>query len=131
MKFSSDLLPKRFTSSASRLRTGTSAGGFQEPFPSGYTEGASRFGQYMRITTNIGPSGAGSQFDSWSLPGESFRMYRVIDPSRFCFNSGSIGELTRYRLIGLSISSWVRPSYMVIDQNAFTGGSCPGANVIW
>jgi len=32
------------------------------------------FGQYSRMTTNMGPSGAGSKFDSFASPGESFWM---------------------------------------------------------
>jgi hypothetical protein len=46
------------------------------------------------------------------------------------FRNGSIGELTRERPIGFSTSSWVFPSYIAIDQKAFTGGSWPGANAI-
>jgi hypothetical protein len=46
-----------------------SAGGFQLPSPAGRIDGASVFGQYSRMTRQIGPSGAGSQFDSLSLPG--------------------------------------------------------------
>ena len=53
-------------------------------------------------------------------------MKRVRDPSAFVFMSGSIGELIRYLFIGFSIRNWVLPSYIVTDQNAFTGGSSPG-----
>ena len=49
-------------------------GGLQVPLPSGMIDGGSIFGQYSRMTTNMGPSGAGSQFDSFALPGESFWM---------------------------------------------------------
>src|SRR5258707_14682544 len=52
-------------------------------------------------------------------------MYSVNEPSAFDLMPGSIGELIRYRLIGFSISNCVLPSYMVTDQNAFTGGGCP------
>jgi len=40
-----------------------------------------------------------------------------------------MGELIRYRLIGFSISNCVLPSYIVTDQKALAGGSCPAGNV--
>ena len=49
-------------------------GGDQVPSPSGKIDGGISFGQYSRMTTNMGPFGAGSQFDSFALPGESFWM---------------------------------------------------------
>src|SRR5260370_22911527 len=70
----------------------------------------------------MSPFGAGSQLDSLSAPGDLFWMYSVNEPSGFFFMPGNIGELIRYRLIGFSISNCVLPSYMVTDQNAFTGG---------
>src|SRR5882757_8081437 len=57
-------------------------------------------------------------------------MYSVNEPSVFVFMPGSIGELIRYRLIGFSISNCVLPSYMVTDQNAFTGGEGPRVFVL-
>ena len=39
-------------------------------------------------------------------------------------------EMTRLRLIGYSINSCDLPSYIVIDQNALTGGRSPFAKVI-
>jgi hypothetical protein len=39
------------------------------------------FGQYKRMTTLNESAGAGSQFDSLSLPGESCWIYRVSEPS--------------------------------------------------
>src|SRR5438132_4246542 len=77
----------------------------------------------------IASLGAGNQFDSLSAPGDLFWMYSVNEPSAFFFMPGSIGELIRYRLIGFSISNCVLPSYMVTDQNAFTGGDCPAGKV--
>src|SRR5258707_15137865 len=71
----------------------------------------------------MSPFGAGSQLDSLSAPGDLFWMYSVNEPSGFFFMPGNIGELIRYRLIGFSISNCVLPSYMVTDQNAFTGGN--------
>jgi len=50
----------------------TTFGGLQVPLPGGRIDGGSVFGQYRRMAMNIGPSGAGSQLDSLSLPGESF-----------------------------------------------------------
>src|SRR5580704_17296830 len=73
--------------------------------------------------------GAGSQLDSLSTPGLSFWMLRVSEPSAFFFMFGSIGELMRYRFIGFLMRSWLLPSYMVTDQKAFTGGSCPAGKV--
>ena len=85
-------------------------------------EGLFSFGQYMRnIRINL-PSGAGSQLDSLSGPGESFWMYRLVEPSgfvlRFC------RALIEYRLIGLRTKKYW-PLYMVIDQKPCTGGSSP------
>ena len=57
-------------------------------------------------------------------------MYIVSEPSAFFFRFGNIGELIKYRLMGFSLSSWLFPSYIVTDQNAFTGGSCPAGKVI-
>ncbi len=54
---------------------------------------------------------------------------RVSEPSGFFFKLGSIGELMRQRLIGVSINSCVLPSYIVTDQKALTGGSWPLAKV--
>jgi hypothetical protein len=44
----------------------TGWGAFQTPLS------ASGFGQYSRSTNANGPFGAGSQFDSLSIPGDSF-----------------------------------------------------------
>src|SRR6266852_3710305 len=77
----------------------------------------------------MSPSGAGSQLDSFSVPGDLFWMYSVREPSAFFFMPGSIGELIKYRLIGFSISNWLLPSYMVTDQKASTGGNCPAGKV--
>jgi len=52
----------------------TIPGGCHVPSPGGKIEGGVSFGQYRRIITYMGPSGAGSQLDSLSLPGESFSM---------------------------------------------------------
>lgn len=62
--------------------------------------------------------------------------YRAICSGRtssaFFFISGNIGELIRYLLIIFSIRSWVLLSYVVKDQNAFTGGYAPAGNVsVW
>jgi hypothetical protein len=51
-------------------------------------DGLFSLGQYIRsIKMNL-PAGAGSQFDSLSGPGESFWIYRSVEPSgfvlRFC-----------------------------------------------
>src|ERR1700757_3906353 len=50
----------------------TIPGGCQVPSPGGKIEGGVSLGQYRRITTYMAPTGAGSQLDSLSLPGESF-----------------------------------------------------------
>ena len=42
---------------------------------------------------------------------------------------GSISELSKYRLIGLSMSCCVFGSYIVSDQNACTGGNWFAAKV--
>jgi hypothetical protein len=55
------------------------AGGFHEPSSTG------SFGQYIRNVTLNGPSGAGSQFDSFRWPGESCWMYASSDPSGLYF----------------------------------------------
>jgi len=47
------------------------AGGFHVP---SMIEGLRSFGQYKRIISWNLPDGAGSQFDSLSMPGESFRI---------------------------------------------------------
>ena len=53
---------------------------FQDPLR---IEGLFSFGQYIRnIRINL-PSGAGSQFDSLSVPGESSWMYRLSRPGSF------------------------------------------------
>ena len=105
------------------------AGGCQVPLPGGKIEGGSTFGQYKRMTRYMSSLGAGSQFDSLSAPGDLFWMYNVNEPSASVFMPESMGELIRYQSIGFSISSCVLPSYMVTDQNAFTGGSWPAGNV--
>lgn len=43
-------------------------------------EGDSSFGQYMRSMRMNCSLGAGSQLDSFSLPGNSFWMYRSTEP---------------------------------------------------
>jgi hypothetical protein len=48
------------------------AGGCQLPWPDGRIDGGVSFGQYRRITMEIGPTGAGSQLASLPLPGASF-----------------------------------------------------------
>src|SRR6516164_8220709 len=88
---------------------------------------ASGLGQKRRKNIRNGPLGAGSQLDSLSLPGESCWMYSVRPPSASRFIPGSIGELIRYRLRGFVTNSLDGSSYIVSDQNALTGGDCPGA----
>jgi len=48
------------------------------PDPAGRTDGASVFGPWRRMTRQIGPLGAGTQFAFSALPGESFWMYRRL-----------------------------------------------------
>ena len=50
-------------------------------------DGAFSLGQYIRIIRMNLPAGAGSQFDSRSLPGESFWISRSIEPSALRFRS--------------------------------------------
>jgi hypothetical protein len=49
----------------------TTGGGTQVPSPGGRIDGCVSFGQYIRIIRTKSPSGAGSQFASLSLPGDS------------------------------------------------------------
>ena len=42
-----------------------------------------------------GPFGAGNQFASWSLPGDSFWINSVTPPSASRWRCGNIGELMR------------------------------------
>src|SRR5580704_4875923 len=107
----------------------TIPGGFHVPSPGGKIEGGESFGEYNRMIRYARPLGAGSQFDSLLLPGESFWIYSVSESSSFFFMLGSIGELIRKRLIGFLISSCDVPSYIVTDQNAFTGGRLPFVKV--
>src|ERR1700720_4246619 len=78
------------------------------------------------MTTRNGPSGAGSQLVSLSAPGDLFWKYSVNPPSASFLNCGIIGELSKYRLSGLSTINCAGKSYMVIDQNALTGGNWSG-----
>jgi hypothetical protein len=55
-------------------------------------EGLFSFGQYMRIMAMKLPFGAGSQFGSRSLPGDSFWKYSVSEPSELYF--GLLRRLT-------------------------------------
>ena len=95
--------------------TRSTAGGFQ--MPSMIT-----FGQYNRMTRLNESFGAGSQFDSLSLPGDWFWTYSVSDPSSLNFSLSR--SPIAYRSIGLSTKNCFE-LYMVIDQNAPTGGSWP------
>jgi hypothetical protein len=73
------------------------AGGFHEPLR---IVGSFSFGQYIRIVRLNSPSGAGSQFCSLSLPGESFWIYRSSEPSAFLLNG--IQFDTAKRLMGFA-----------------------------
>ena len=54
----------------------------------------------------------------------------ILPPAQlFLFMLGSIGELIKYRSIGFLMSNCVFPSYIVTDQNAFTGGYSSFAKV--
>src|SRR5690606_27136717 len=79
-------------------------------------------GQYMRSIRMKSPAGAGSQLASFSGPGDSCWMYRSTEPSAF-FTS-SLRWLSVYRFSGLATKKYAA-SYIVKDQNACTGGSCP------
>src|SRR5262245_7244848 len=63
--------------------TSFTSGGFHVPSSS---DGGFSWGQYSRIIRTNSSAGAGSQFDSLSLPGESFWTYRSIDPSALALN---------------------------------------------
>src|SRR5262249_5283496 len=94
-------------------------GGFHVP---SRIEGAVSSGQYMRSMRMNLPSGAGSQFDSLSAPGESFWTRRSTEPSgldlRFCRG------LMEQRLIGLATKKY-SALYIVSDQKPSIGGNSP------
>src|SRR5258705_7483263 len=92
------------------------AGGFHDP------SRADSLGQYMRRVTLNDPSGAGSQFDSFCVPGESCWTYTSSDPSGLYFSG--IHPAMLYRLIGFAARKFVA-SYIVMDQKALTGGRPP------
>lgn len=78
-------------------------------------DGAFSLGQYMRIMGMNSPSGAGSQFDSLFLPGESFWKYSVIEPSGLAFRLSRGLTVNLFSLFGTNHQPWsIR--YMVIDQ---------------
>ncbi len=91
-------------------------------------EGSLSFGQYMRSIRRKSPFGAGSQFASMSLPGDSFWKYSVSEPSALYF--GLLRRLTVNLFSGLGTNHhpW-SISYIVIDQNPSTGGVSPFAKV--
>jgi hypothetical protein len=86
-------------SEADRYDTRITGGGSHEPRPGGKIAGALSFGQYMRIVRMKSPLGAGSQFASLSLPGDSFWKYRVNEPS--ALNVGLSRKLTVNLFSGL------------------------------
>src|SRR3954467_7282074 len=92
------------------------AGGFPDPPRTG------SFGPYMRRGTINDPAGAGSQFGSLCVPGESCWTYTSSGPSGLYFNG--IHPAMLYRLIGLATRK-LAASYIVVDQKAFTGGRPP------
>src|SRR6476660_3874842 len=92
------------------------AGGFHAP------SRTDSLGQYIRNVTLNAPSGAGSQFDCFCVPGESCWTYTSSDPSRLYFSG--IHPAMLYRLIGLAARK-LCASYIVKDQKAFTGGRSP------
>ena len=74
------------------------------------------------------PFGAGSQFASRSLPGDSFWKYSVSEPSGLYF--GLLRRLTVNLFSGLGTNHQpLSISYIVIDQKALTGGVSPFAKV--
>src|SRR5574337_1238222 len=91
-------------------------------------DGALSFGQYMRSIGMNSPSGAGSQFDSLSLPGESFWKYSVVEPSALVFRWLRGLTVNLFSLFGTNHQPW-SIMYIVIDQNALTGGALPLAQV--
>jgi hypothetical protein len=84
---------------ASRQEDRTTGGGSHEPRPGGKIDGAFSFGQYIRMVRMKSPLGAGSQFASLSLPGDSFWKYRVNEPS--ALNVGLSRKLTVNLFSGL------------------------------
>ena len=59
------------------------SGGFHVP---SRIDGGVSLGQYSRIISTNAPAGAGSQFCSLSLPGESCWTWRSTDPSALALN---------------------------------------------
>src|SRR5262245_57175105 len=75
-----------------------------------------------RSVTLKSPEGAGSQFVSFILPGESCWIHTSSDPSGLYVNG--IHPAMLYRFIGLATRKlWA--SYIVSDQNALGGGIAP------
>src|SRR5262249_13651715 len=66
--------------------------------------------------------GAGSQFDTLSLLGESCWMRRSTEPSAFVLSW--LRWESVYRLSAFGTKKYVA-SYIVSDQNPLTGGSSP------
>ena len=85
-------------------------------------EGGVSFGQYNRIIGMNFAFGAGSQFASFALPGESACRYKSTEPS------GLVTNLLRGSACNGS-ADWERRnsrlSYMVSDQKPLTGGIWP------
>src|SRR5262245_9137831 len=82
----------------------------------------------MRIIGMNSPLGAGSQLASLSLPGDSFWKYSVSDPSGLYLRL--LRGLTVNLLSGFGTNHQPSSiSYIVIDQNALTGGTWPLAKV--
>src|SRR5262245_18588912 len=79
------------------------------------------------ISTNL-PLGAGSQFASLSLPGDSFWTYSVSEPSALYFRSLRGLTVNLFSGLGTNHQPW-SISYAVIDQKALTGGNWPMGKV--
>src|SRR5262245_53638253 len=82
----------------------------------------------MRIIGMNSPLGAGSQLASLSLPGESFWKKRVSDPSGLYLRWLRGLTVNLFSGFGTNHQPW-SISYIVIDQNALTGGTWPLAKV--
>src|SRR5262249_50013944 len=91
-------------------------------------EGGASFGQYMRNIAMNAPLGAGNQFASWSVPGDSFWKYSVRDPSRLYFRLLRGLTVNLLSMFGTNHQPW-SISYMVIDQKPLTGGVAPLAKL--
>ena len=103
----------------------TICGGIQLPFR---IDGSFSFGQYIRSIGRNAPLGAGNQFASLSLPGDSFWKYSVTDPS--ALGTRLLRGLTVNLFKGFGTNHQpLSISYIVIDQKPSTGGSWPLAKV--